>query len=157
SGKVVMADGAVLPPGVAIQRICQGSPRTVAYADSKGNFSFQWGDYAGITPDASEPGGSPGGMVGRGGLSATTAGGSQVSTRTPAAMIPQGGGFGGSIGACELRASLAGYSSDTVNLFMHRSMDNPDVGRIILHRNTAVQGLAVSATSLNAPKDARKA
>jgi len=72
-------------------------------------------------------------------------------------MGSQGGGFGGSIGACELRASLAGYTSDSVNLFMHRAMDNPDVGHIILHRNTAVRGLAVSATSLNAPKDARKA
>jgi tetratricopeptide (TPR) repeat protein len=72
-------------------------------------------------------------------------------------MISQGGGIGGSIGACELRASLAGYTSDTVNLFMHRSMDNPDVGRIVLHRNTAVEGVSVSATSLNAPKDARKA
>src|SRR5581483_7289759 len=56
SGKVVMADGAPLPPGIAIQRVCQGLPRTVAYTDSRGNFSFQWGDYAGITPDASEPG-----------------------------------------------------------------------------------------------------
>jgi tetratricopeptide (TPR) repeat protein len=36
-------------------------------------------------------------------------------------------------------------------------MDNPDVGRIVLHRNTAVQGVSISATSLAAPKDARKA
>lgn len=156
SGKVMMADGAPLPPGISIQRVCQGLPRTVAYTDSKGNFSFQWGDYAGITPDASEPG-SFGNMGGGGGLSATTAGGSQVSNRTSSAMTSQGGPMGGSIGACELRASLAGYTSDSVNLFMHRAMDNPDVGRIVLHRNTAVQGVAVSATSLNAPKDARKA
>ncbi len=154
SGKVVMADGAPVPPGITIQRVCQGLPRTVAYTDSKGNFSFQWGDYAGITPDASEPGST--GLTG-GGLSATTAGGSQVSNRTSSAMGSQSGAFGGSIGACELRASLAGYTSGTVNLFMHRAMDNPDVGRIVLHRNTAVEGVAVSATSLNAPKDARKA
>jgi tetratricopeptide (TPR) repeat protein len=154
SGKVMMADGSPLPPGIAIQRICQGSPRTVGYTDSHGNFSFQWGDYAGITPDASEPGsmglGSP-----RGGLSATTAGGSQVANMTSTGAMPQN--MGGSIGACELRANLAGYTSDTVSLFMHRAMDNPDVGRIVLHRNTAVQGLAVSATSFEAPKDARKA
>jgi tetratricopeptide (TPR) repeat protein len=152
SGKVMMADGSPLPPGIAIQRICQGTPRTVGYTDSRGNFSFQWDDYAGITPDASEPGsfgGSPG-------LSATTAGGSQVMNRTSTAATSPGG-LGGSIGACELRASLAGYTSDTVNLFMHRSMDSPDVGRIVLHRNTAVQGVSVSATSFEAPKDARKA
>jgi tetratricopeptide (TPR) repeat protein len=157
SGKVMMADGAPLPPGISIQRVCQGLPRTVAYTDSKGNFSFQWGDYAGITPDASEPG-SMGSMTGGGGgLSGMSGGGSQMSNRSSSGMGPQGGMMGGSIGACELRASLAGYTSDTVNLFMHRAMDNPDVGRIILHRNTAVEGVAVSATSLNAPKDARKA
>ncbi|HWD99329.1 MAG TPA: tetratricopeptide repeat protein [Bryobacteraceae bacterium] len=161
SGKVMMADGLPLPPGIAIQRICQGLPRTVGYTDSHGNFSFQWGDYAGITPDASEPGSMGLGGGSAGGLSATTAGGSQVMNRTSTAGTSQGGmsqgGLGGSIGACELRANLAGYTSDSVSLFTHRAMDNPDVGRIVLHRNTAVQGLAVSATSFEAPKDARKA
>jgi cytochrome c-type biogenesis protein CcmH/NrfG len=156
SGKVMMADGSPLPPGIAIQRICQGTPRTVGYTDSHGNFSFQWGDYAGVTPDASEPG-----SIGLApGMSATTAGGSQVVNRTSTTGMSGGmsqGGLGGSIGACELRANLAGYTSDTLNLFMHRAMDNPDVGRIVLHRNTAVQGVAVSATSFQAPKDARKA
>ena len=156
SGKVIVADGAPLPPGIAIQRVCQGLPRTVGYTDSRGNFSFQWGDYSGVTPDASESG--SGGLFGPGeGRSATTGGGSRMSGGNSPGMTSQSGGFGGSIGACELRASLAGYTSDSVNLFMHRAMDNPDVGHIILHRNTAVQGLAVSATSLNAPKDARKA
>lgn len=155
SGKVVMADGSALPPGIAIQRICQGSPRVVAYADSRGAFSFQWGDYAGITPDASEPG-SGFGRGGAGGLSASTIGGSQVSNRTSTAMVPQSPGLG-SIGACELRASLAGYTSSSVDLMSHRALDSPDVGHIVLHRNSAVEGLAVSATSLNAPKDARKA
>lgn len=154
SGKVVMADGSPLPPGIAIQRVCQGSPRTVGYTDSRGNFSFQWGEYSGVTPDASEPGmGLPGGS--RGGLSAPTAGGSTVSNSTSTAMMSRG--MGSQIGACELRASLPGFTSDSVNLFMHRSMDSPDVGRIVLHRNTAVQGTSVSATSLEAPKDARKA
>jgi tetratricopeptide (TPR) repeat protein len=36
-------------------------------------------------------------------------------------------------------------------------MDNPDVGTIILHRSANVQGIAISATTLMAPKDARKA
>jgi len=37
-------------------------------------------------------------------------------------------------------------------------MDNPDVGTILLHRNGASEeGKTVSAVSLNAPKDARKA
>ena len=156
SGKVIMAGGGPLPPGIAIQRVCQGLPRTVGYTDSRGNFSFQWGNYSGVTPDASESG--SGGLFGPGaGDRTSTMGGPSMSNGNSIGMTSQGGGFGGSIGACELRASLAGYTSDSVNLFMHRAMDNPDVGHIILHRNTAVQGLAVSATSLNAPKDARKA
>jgi tetratricopeptide (TPR) repeat protein len=58
---------------------------------------------------------------------------------------------------CELRASLPGFRSDVVSLASRRSMDNPDVGTIILHRMGNVEGLTISATSLNAPKDAKKA
>ena len=35
--------------------------------------------------------------------------------------------------------------------------DNPDVGSIVLHRLSGVEGTSVSATSYNAPKDAKKA
>jgi tetratricopeptide (TPR) repeat protein len=58
---------------------------------------------------------------------------------------------------CELRASLPGYRSDMVNLAGHRTFDNPDVGTIILHRLGNVEGNTISATTLQAPKDARKA
>lgn len=157
SGKVVTGDGSPLPPGVAIQRVCQGTPHTVAYTDSRGNFSFQWGDTAGITPDASEVGSGtfPGGNSR--GMSAPTIGGANVTNMTSTAGgMRDNGGLGGQIGACDLRASVAGYTSTTVSIFMHRAMDNPDVGRIVLHRNTAVQGTSISATTLEAPKDARK-
>jgi len=58
---------------------------------------------------------------------------------------------------CSLRASLAGYRSDNVDLTNHRSLENPDVGTIILHRTGSVQGMTISATSALAPKDAKKA
>jgi tetratricopeptide (TPR) repeat protein len=58
---------------------------------------------------------------------------------------------------CDLRASLAGYRSEAVNLAGHRMFDNPDVGTIILHRLGNVEGNTISATSLQAPKDAKKA
>jgi tetratricopeptide (TPR) repeat protein len=58
---------------------------------------------------------------------------------------------------CELRAQLAGFRSDVVNLSGRRFMDNPDVGTIVLHRLGNVEGTTISATSLQAPKDARKA
>ena len=58
---------------------------------------------------------------------------------------------------CELRAALAGFRSDGVNLGMRHSLDNPDVGTIVLHRMANVEGSSISATSAMAPKDAKKA
>jgi tetratricopeptide (TPR) repeat protein len=57
---------------------------------------------------------------------------------------------------CELRATYPGYRSDVVSLAMRRSMDNPDVGTIVLHRLANVQGSTISATTVLAPKHAQK-
>ena len=61
------------------------------------------------------------------------------------------------LSGCELRAVLAGFRSDVVNLSGRRLFDNPDVGTIVLHRMANVEGTTISATTLMAPKDARKA
>jgi tetratricopeptide (TPR) repeat protein len=59
---------------------------------------------------------------------------------------------------CELQARLGGYRSQTVSLSGRRAMDNPDVGTILMHRiGPAEEGNTISAVSLAAPKDARKA
>jgi tetratricopeptide (TPR) repeat protein len=58
---------------------------------------------------------------------------------------------------CEIRAVLAGFRSDSVNLTGRRSLDNPDVGTLVLRRLANVEGTTISATSLQAPKDAKKA
>jgi len=58
---------------------------------------------------------------------------------------------------CDLRAKLAGYRSQNVNLANLRPMEDPNIGTILLHREGADEGTTVSATSLAAPKDARKA
>jgi len=55
---------------------------------------------------------------------------------------------------CIIRASLAGYISDIVYLVDHDE-HHPDLGTIVLHRNG--EGSTESATTKNAPKDARKA
>jgi tetratricopeptide (TPR) repeat protein len=72
-------------------------------------------------------------------------------------------GFGGDGGAsdsaqgnCELRASLAGYRSDTLPLSTRHSNESNDAGVIVLRRVSAAYGLTVSATMLLAPKEARK-
>ncbi len=152
SGKVTMADGSPLPHGVIIKSICLNSQRTVASTDSKGYFNFDWNHVTSSLPDASDqfepsgrqrndPFGSSGGSGGFGNMN----GGSGSS------------GSGGSMMGCELRAEAGGFRSDSLTLDNHRGFDNPDIGTIVLYRTAGIEGTSVSATSLNAPKDARKA
>jgi tetratricopeptide (TPR) repeat protein len=58
---------------------------------------------------------------------------------------------------CELRARLGGYRSQSIILAGRRAMDDPNVGTILLHREAAGEGTTISVTTLQAPKDARKA
>jgi len=148
SGKVVMEDGTPPPDQVIIERMCGGgNARPEGYTDSKGRFSFQLGQNNAMLADASvssvnDQGFGGGGMAGSRGS----------------------GGFGQSRGVnerdlmgCELRASLAGFRSESVNLSGRRMLDNPDVGTIVLRRLAKVDGFTFSGTSAFAPKDARKA
>jgi len=146
SGKVMLDDGTPPPDSVVIERVCNGNPRPEAYTDSKGRFSFQLGQNQAMLPDASVGSVDPG-FGGRPGFGS------------------QGGALGNSgrgiserdLMGCELRASLAGYRSDVVDLSGRRVFDNPEVGTIVLHRLGNVEGTTISMTSLMAPKDAKKA
>lgn len=128
SGRVVMDDGTAPDLSIAIQRVCGGSPSTVAWTDGKGNFSFQWGRSSAITPDASE-----------------------------AVRVEVGGMGANSLRGCELMANAPGFRSLRLDLSSHRAGDNPNLGTIIMHRMAEVEGTSVSVTALNAPKDAKKA
>src|SRR3954469_14826981 len=150
SGKVMFDDGSQPNMDIRIERVCAGSPHLEGHTDSKGRFSFQVGQNQGLDVDASDP--SPGGPFGRqGGMSSMGGmnGMGNVGTR---------GGLGGSSGlwGCELRASYPGYRSDVVELGTRHSMDDPEVGTIILHRLANVQGTTISLTSALAPKGAQK-
>jgi tetratricopeptide (TPR) repeat protein len=135
-GKVVMPDGTAPPSQVVIERICgSGQARPQAYADSKGNFSFQVGQTQEMIMDAT--------------VSRPSSG---MGTPTGNTQNNQLNSF-----ACDLRASLPGYRSDVITLAGRRNMDDPDVGTIFLHRLSNVEGLTTSATSALAPKDAHKA
>jgi hypothetical protein len=148
SGKVVMEDGTPPPDSVVIERICNGRVRPEAYTDSKGRFSFQLGQNMSMMQDASVSSAD----AGFGGANVPGQRGSM-------------GGFGGmnrgiseqELNGCELRASLAGFRSEVVQLTGRRMFDNPDVGTIILRRLGNVEGTTISMTSLQAPKDAKKA
>jgi len=147
SGKVAMEDGSAVPENVTIQRVCSGISKTVAFTDSRGRFNFQWGDRNLVVADASDAGSGPGrGSGGFGG--AQSAGGANALAVDP---------FGNRMMNCELRAYVAGFRSDSVNLFNRRAIDNPDVGMIVLHRVAGVTGSSISVTSMKAPKDAKKA
>ncbi|MBL8292512.1 MAG: tetratricopeptide repeat protein [Bryobacterales bacterium] len=149
SGKVLMEDGTPPPEPVKIERICNGQPRPEGYTDSKGRFSIQLGQNTAMMADASVS------------STADTFGDPLGGSNR------QSGGFGGPGGGrgiserdlmgCELRADLAGYRSDIVNLSGRRILDNPDVGVIVLRSIAGVEGRAISFTTLAAPKDARKA
>jgi tetratricopeptide (TPR) repeat protein len=147
SGRVMLEDGT--PAGnVVIERVCSGSPHSEGYTDSRGYFSIQLGaQNNAVLHDASEDMGGFG--------------------RPSSAGL---GGFGGQTNAspnaafgdnryvdCEIRARMPGYRSQVVPLANRRPMDPPDVGVILLHNLAASEGSTVSAISLNAPKDAKKA
>jgi tetratricopeptide (TPR) repeat protein len=144
SGKVVLQDGTPPPDSAVIERVCNGVVRPEAYTDTRGRFSFQLGQNNSFMADASVGGDSGLGVPGNrnsgmGGFN--TSGG--ISERD--------------LWGCEVRASLAGYTSDVVPLGGRRSLDNPDLGTIVLHRFGNVEGTTISATSLQAPKEAKKA
>jgi tetratricopeptide (TPR) repeat protein len=152
SGRVVMEDGGVLPQTVVIERVCNGSPHSEGYTDSRGYFSVELGGKNNnVMRDASESPGDFGSMGGGlGGMQGSTSSGSSSGF----------GGFGGDnrFMNCDLRARLAGYQSQMVSLANRRPLDNPDIGVILLQKIGASEaGTTVSAALLAAPKDARKA
>ena len=148
SGKVTLQDGTAMPQ-VTIERVCGGISKTVAYTDSKGHFSFQWGDRSMIVTDASDAGsGASRGSSSGGFGSSQSAGGANALASDP---------FGNRMMNCELRANVTGFTSDTVDMFNRRTADNPDIGTIILHRLAEVEGSSISVTSMMAPKAAKKA
>ena len=152
SGKVVLDDGTPPPDAVTMQLLCGGSPRNVGYTTTKGQFSIDLTDRnnnARFT-DASQ-GGSSSTWDGSG------IGNTQTTNSSTGALTQSRIGTKTNFLGCELLAVLPGFRSDHIDLYNRRSMDNPEVGTLVLHRLGSVQGFTVSATTTMAPKDARKA
>ncbi|MBZ5582821.1 MAG: tetratricopeptide repeat protein [Acidobacteriia bacterium] len=147
SGRVVADDGAPLDQTAVIETVCNGFSHAETYTDSKGRFSFELGGRDnGAMQDASES------------HSLEPAFG--LSNAFPG---QNSSGYGGLNGLerlmmnCDVQARVPGYQSESVSLVTHRQFDNPDIGTILVHRLGKVEGRVVSATTLAAPKDARKA
>ena len=151
SGKVVLEDGTPPPDSVTIERVCNGVVRPEGYTDSKGRFSFELGRNNNVMADASTSSGADDGLFGGGG----GFGGNQRTSM---------GGFGGQgrgiserdLMGCEIRASLSGFRGESVNLAGRRSLDNPDIGTIILRRMANVEGYTFSLTTAMAPREAKR-
>jgi tetratricopeptide (TPR) repeat protein len=145
AGTVVLDDGTPLTDRAKIERVCNGVPRVETETDRKGHFSFELGHSlemadasVGADPNSRNPFGN--------------------STANSAMSRGMGGGSSDRrLWGCELRAALAGFRSDVIQLDTVHYMDNPNVGTIILHRLGKVDGLTISVVSALAPKDARKA
>ncbi len=142
SGKFVLEDGTAPPDRVRVELTCNSLPRPQGWSDEKGRFSIQLGitnpdevfDLSYANPMERSPGGA-----------------AAVSAPAPVETIPR------DLTGCDLRGALLGYTSTIVSLSGHRRLDSPDVGTIVLHRLTTVEGLTISATTALAPDAARKA
>jgi Flp pilus assembly protein TadD len=150
SGVVAIDDGSPLPGRVLIERVCNGTPQPEGHTDSKGSFSLRLGETRGVFADGSS-------------RAATTptsprAGSAQINAVDTGSV---GGASGGvresALWSCSIRAQLSGFRSDSIALAGRRGTDNPNVGTIVLHRLSNVEGFTTSATTRMASKDAQKA
>jgi hypothetical protein len=152
SGRVAIDDGSPLGFPATIERVCAGNRHAEGYTDSEGNFALVLGQHPDVIGDASETPTSSNRVSLPPGISTpnSTSGNSRLSTENLTGDSR--------MDSCELRARLGGFTSETINLATRSAMDSPDVGTILLHRmgppNTA---MTVTATTLKAPKEARRA
>jgi tetratricopeptide (TPR) repeat protein len=155
TGKVMMYDGGAPPDPATIELVCStsnGKPQ--GYTDSHGGFSINLGQNNFMFADAStstfgdigEPGGFDQSGFGRNTSTNSSMSGGMNSMNQDSAYW-----------GCDIRARLPGYRSDSLSLAGRRMLDNPDIGAILLYPIAGIQGLIASATSGQAPKDARKA
>src|ERR1017187_7616768 len=128
---------------VQASKVCDGRASFEAWTDEKGHFGFKVSPTVNdvSTGDASLP------AAQRGELNkAINASSTQYSIPITSALRN-----------CELRAVLSGYRSESVSMALKSTMDSARVGTIVLHPLSRASSLVVSATTLQAPSNARKA
>ncbi len=149
SGQVLLDDGTAPSEPITIQRICNGRNVPETYTDRKGRFSFQLGGDISLAMSDASSSGAPGGRGGAFGGPSGGFGGIGAGNSAGLGQVDLSG--------CELVGELPGYRSDRIQLGRRSVFDRPDVGVIVMHRLGGVRGDAVSVTTLEAPKNARKA
>jgi len=141
SGTVTLEDGSAPPDSVLLQRVCAGVAHNEAWTDVKGHFSFSVGrsSSGSETGDAAEETGRPTDVQKPIGYSM------EVSNPLTAELRD-----------CELAAVLTGYRANRVSLKVTGG-DAVGLGTIVLHPLSKVSTLTISATTLEAPANAKKA
>jgi len=148
SGKVMFDDGSQPNSDIRIERVCGGSTRLESHTDTKGRFSFQVGQESMAFADASDTT-TPDPL--------STAPSQNTSQPGFGRQSSNGNTLQNPLWNCELRAAYPGFRSDVIDLSNRRTLDDPNVGTIVLHRLLSVKGSTISVTSELAPKSAQKA
>lgn len=139
SGSVTMEDGTAPPDGARLQRVCNGRSRDEGWTDANGHFWFK----VGRNDDGSQLGDA-----------------AEAASRPVSPDKPLGYAFSDPITNeledCELEVVLAGYRADRVSLKV-AGVGATNLGTLVLHPISKVSTLTVSATTMLAPANARKA
>jgi tetratricopeptide (TPR) repeat protein len=144
TGNVMLDDGSPPSDAVRIERVCDGHAIFEAWTDEKGHFGFK------VTPNGKDGSAEDASAPGEGGPSELN---KALSARSTQYSMP----ITQALRGCQLRAVLAGYRSDAVSMAIKSTMDDARVGTIVLHPLSRASSLTVSATTLQAPANARKA
>ena len=154
SGKVVMEDGSAPADAASIQLVCRSNPHTIGRTDTKGAFSVDLNNRMEMATmaDASE---DP--MPGYQGTGPASPNAGTLPNSAAGAASTNSAMSGRNLMGCDLQAALAGFRSDVIHLDNRRSLDDPNVGTMILHRVASVEGTTISVTSALAPNNAKKA
>jgi len=144
SGNIVTQDGSPPSEPVAIERVCNGRVVREGRSDFKGYFTVSIGPGSPRVSDSD---------------TAETSGGSLRLSAPGSPMSQNQSSLQTLLMGCELRGSLAGFRSSSVRIPLSETggAEIVSVGTIVLERMGEAPGATVSATSLNAPKDAKKA
>jgi len=144
TGSVMLDDGSPPADAVRIERVCDGHTSFAAWTDEKGHFGFKVsaGGGDGSSSDASAP---------------SVQGSDELNKAMSANATQYTRPITSALRGCELRAALPGYRSDSVSMALKSTMDDARVGTILLHPLSRASALVVSATTLKAPANARRA
>lgn len=151
SGRVITSDGSPPPEPVEIECVCSQRVSRQGRTDFRGYFNVDVAQNYSDARGGNDPGGSAETGTG-GGLYTIPAQLQSSSTSAPLRRLM----------GCELRGFLAGFRSSSVRIPVEQlsagmGMGPVNIGTIVLQRIGESQGTTVSATSLHAPKDAKKA